>query len=75
MSARHHTRHAGPAPTAVRKGQFLWRDEESRTRYLDALRARIAEGFFFGDSVLTGIVEELAPVLNDVTQREISRSY
>jgi hypothetical protein len=54
-----------PENPNLRKGQFLWRDEPERSRYIEKLSRRIADGFYFSDDILSQIVEELAPVFNE----------
>ncbi len=55
---------------SIRKGRFLWRDEVSRERYLSDLTIRIQKGFYSSDTVLWGIVEELAPAFYDSAENE-----
>jgi hypothetical protein len=48
-----------------RKGKFLWMEPRAKENYLDALKKKIAEGYFYSDKILSKVVDELAPVLND----------
>ncbi len=50
---------------ALRQGQFQWMDEPDKKGYLSKLKKRIDEGFYFSDKVISRIVEEIAPVLNE----------
>lgn len=70
MTVRDDRHYGKPAPTAVRKGRFLWLEPESRNSYINGLKSRIADGFYFGDTIIACIVDELAPVLNEVAERD-----
>jgi hypothetical protein len=50
-----------------RKGQFLWMDPPARNNYLQNLKAKISEDYFFSESVLSKIVDDLAPIIDEVT--------
>lgn len=52
--------------TMFRQGQFLWMEPVAQQRYLQNIKKRIAEGFYNTDRVFTKVVEEIAPVLEDV---------
>jgi hypothetical protein len=49
----------------IRRGQFLWREESERNKYLAKLSRRIASGYYSSDKVISKVVEELAPVFSD----------
>jgi hypothetical protein len=49
----------------IRSGKFLWMDEDSKRRYLCKLHDRIDKGYYFSDSILTKVVDEIAPVMDD----------
>lgn len=57
-------------PSKVRKGRFLWMDAVSRSDYLSVLTKRIAQGYFFSDAVLSEIVDEIAPIIEENTGQE-----
>jgi hypothetical protein len=65
----------GPAPTAIRKGRFLWRDESEQATYLAALKQRIETGYFYSEKIIANLVDELAPVVNDCIDHEIAMDY
>ena len=57
-----------PQPNpAVRKGQFLWRDQPSQIKYLTALKKRISDGYYFNEQVFSRIADEIAPVIEEIT--------
>ena len=47
-------------------------DESERRQYLSDLRSRMDEGFFFREEIVSKIVEDIAPVLNDCMEGELS---
>ncbi|MBD3393170.1 MAG: hypothetical protein GF418_13665 [Chitinivibrionales bacterium] len=54
-----------PENPNIRKGQFLWKEEGEQKQYLKSLTQKISEGYYFSDTVLGEIVEELAPAFSD----------
>lgn len=50
---------------AIRQGKFLWRDDASKTAYLQNLKKKIADGFYTSEDVIGRIVEDIAPIYND----------
>jgi len=52
--------------SGIRKGQFLWMDPAPRSRYLDTLRKKISSGYYYSDQVLTSIVDDIAPLIDEV---------
>lgn len=59
----------------IRTGRFLWMEEGSKKEYLKDLRRRIENGYFFKEGIVTKIVEDIAPVMNDCIDGEISLRY
>ena len=55
---------------ALRQGQFQWMDELDKQSYLSKLKKKIDEGFYFSDKVISRIVDEIAPALNDAVSQE-----
>ena len=53
---------------AIRQGQFLWMDSECKENYLKNLKQKISDGFYFSDRVISKIVEEIAPALEDTVE-------
>ena len=45
-------------------------DNSAQESYLQTLKQRIAEGFYYSDSVMTKLVDELAPVMADAAQND-----
>lgn len=56
---------SSPNPS-LRQGRFLWMDEPDQRKYLTELKKKIADGFYSSDKVISRIVEEIAPVLNEI---------
>ena len=52
--------------TTLRKGQFLWMEPAARNAYLQKLKERISEGYYYTELVFSKIADELAPVLEEV---------
>ncbi|MBN1579024.1 MAG: hypothetical protein JW913_20850 [Chitinispirillaceae bacterium] len=50
----------------LRKGQFLWMEPAARNVYLQKLKERISEGYYYTDRIFSKIADELAPVLEEV---------
>ncbi len=61
---------APPKNPALRQGQFLWMDESTKRDYISRLKRRIEDGYYFSDKVITRIVDEIAPVLNDTIDHD-----
>lgn len=59
----------------IRSGRFLWMDEGLKNEYLKDLRRRIEEGYFFRDGILTKIVDDIAPVMDDCIDGKVSLRY
>jgi hypothetical protein len=55
---------------AIRQGQFLWMDERTKREYLSILKQRISDGYYFSERVISRIVDELAPVINETVERD-----
>ena len=52
--------------STLRRGQFLWMDQAAQRRYLQNLKRRIAEGYYDSDRVFSKVVEDIAPVLEEI---------
>ncbi len=51
--------------TGKRMGKFLYREsDDEREEYLRVLRQKITDGFYSTESVLSSIVDELAPAVS-----------
>jgi hypothetical protein len=49
------------------KGRFLWMDPLEQKKFLEILRTRIDSGYYYSDSILTKVADELTPVLSEIT--------
>ncbi|MBN2035838.1 MAG: hypothetical protein JW768_03770 [Chitinispirillaceae bacterium] len=56
-----------PAPSAIRRGRFLWMAEPAQKEYLNRLKDKIEQGYYFSDSVFRQIAEDLAPLYVEST--------
>jgi hypothetical protein len=59
----------------IRTGRFLWMDEDGKRTYIKDLRERIEEGYFFSDTIVTKIVDDIAPVMNECIDGELYFRY
>lgn len=55
---------------ALRQGQFIWMDEGPKNRYIEKLKKKINSGFYSSENVISKIVEEIAPVVNDTLEHD-----
>ena len=55
---------------ALRQGQFLWMDDPAKRSYLSSLKKKIEEGYYSSEKVISRIVEEIAPVIDDVVDTD-----
>lgn len=52
--------------SAIRKGQFLWMEPGAQKRYVETLKRRISEGYYYSEKIFSQVADELAPVLEEV---------
>ncbi len=52
----------------IRKGRFLWMDAPEREQFLSMLQHRIADGYYYNDSIFGKIADELAPVMVETVE-------
>jgi hypothetical protein len=52
----------------LRKGRFLWMDAPEREQFLSMLKHRIADGYYYTDSIFAKIADELAPVMVEAVE-------
>lgn len=50
----------------IRKGRFLWMEPFEQQQFIDVLKARIANGYYYSDSILGKVADELTPVLSNI---------
>jgi hypothetical protein len=50
-------------------------EEALKKEYLRGLRCRIEDGYFFSDGIVTKIVDDIAPVMNECIDGEVSLKY
>lgn len=49
----------------IRKGRFLWMEPCEQQQFLDQLKERIESGYYYSDSILGKIADDLASVLSE----------
>ncbi|MBN1984124.1 MAG: hypothetical protein JW795_21520 [Chitinivibrionales bacterium] len=54
-----------PRNSSLRQGKFQWMDEDSKQKYIEELKKKISDGYFYSERVIGKLVEELAPVFSD----------
>jgi hypothetical protein len=52
-------------PSKVRKGRFMWMEPPAQREYLQTLSKKISSGYFYSDKIITEIVEDIAPIIDD----------
>ncbi len=55
---------------AIRQGQFLWMDDPERKQYIASLKKKISDGFYSSEKVISGVVDEIAPILHEIAGQE-----
>ena len=50
---------------SLRQGRFFGMDEETKKKYISMIKRRISDGYYFSEKVMTYVVDEIAPVLNE----------
>lgn len=50
---------------SLRQGQFLWMAKPEKENYIGQLKKKITEGFYFSEKVVSTIVDEIAPILDE----------
>lgn len=61
--------------THIRSGKFLWMEEGQKKEYLKDLKRRIEIGYFFNDSIVAKIVDDIAPIMDDYVDNGSSLNY
>lgn len=50
---------------SIRQGRFFGMDEDAKRKYISLIKKRIMDGYYFSEKVMTYVVDEIAPVLNE----------
>jgi hypothetical protein len=50
---------------SLRQGRFFGMDEDTKKKYISMIKRRISDGYYFSEKVMTYVVDEIAPVLNE----------
>jgi hypothetical protein len=58
------------SPSNVRQGRFVGMPEGAREEYLKDLKRKITEGYFFKESVIARIADELTPTYAETSGAE-----
>jgi hypothetical protein len=53
--------HKNTPPSNIRQGRFIGMPENVREEYLKDLKKKITDGYFYKDTILSRVADELAP--------------
>lgn len=53
-----------------KRGRFLWMESSAKEEYIASLKKKIESGYYFSESILVKIVDELAPVISETVPNE-----
>lgn len=56
--------------SSIKRGRFLWMESLAKEEYVASLKIKIESDYYFSESVLTKIVDELAPVISEIVANE-----
>ena len=59
-----------PSNPSVKQGRFLWMDDSAKKKFISIIKKRITDGYYFSEKVITQVVDEIAPVLNDTVEQD-----
>jgi hypothetical protein len=59
-----------PSNPSIRQGRFQWMDDSAKNKYISVIKKRIADGYYFSEKVITQVVDEIAPVVNDTVEQD-----
>lgn len=54
----------------LRKGKFIWMEPSARICYVQSLKEKIRQGYYYSDIVVSKVVDEIAPILEEVACRD-----
>lgn len=54
----------------IKRGRFLWMESSAKEEYVASLKKKIESGYYFSESILVKIVDELAPVMSETVLNE-----
>ncbi len=55
---------------SIKKGRFLWMKSPAKERYIASLKEKIDSGYYFSDSILAKIADELVQVMSEIVPIE-----
>lgn len=55
---------------SIKKGRFLWMESPAQEKYVASLKKKIDSGYYFSESILVKIADELAPVMSEIVPNE-----
>lgn len=55
---------------SIKQGRFQWMDETAKKKFISIIKKRIADGYYFSEKVVTQVVDEIAPVINDTVEQD-----
>ena len=53
---------------SIRQGRFQWMDDTAKKKYISIIKKRISDGYYFSEKVISQVVDEIAPVINDTVE-------
>ena len=59
-----------PSNPSVKHGRFQWMDKSAKKKFISIIKERIADGYYFSEKVVTQVVDEIAPVINDTVEQD-----
>ena len=51
----------------IRKGRFMWMETDDQKMYINTLKSRIADEYYFSEKILTKVADELTPVFSEIS--------
>ncbi len=55
---------------SIRRGRFHWMDDAAKKQYISIIKKRISDGYYFSEKIITQVVDEIAPVINDTVEQD-----
>lgn len=55
---------------SIRQGRFQWMDDAAKKQYISIIKKRISDGYYFSEKIITQVVDEIAPVINDTVEQD-----
>lgn len=59
-----------PSNPSIKHGRFQWMDKSAKREFISIIKKRITDGYYFSEQVVTQVVDEIAPVINDTVEQD-----